>query len=67
MTPGEQTRDYYRKQGRKAEQDRIVSLLEDSDKHLIVWDTSIKKNQNRLIHGPKCGVCMAINLIKGQA
>lgn len=28
MTPGEQTRDYYREQGRKEEQERIIKLLE---------------------------------------
>lgn len=30
MTPGEQTRDYYREQGRKEEQERIIKLLEAS-------------------------------------
>ena len=28
MTPGEQTRDYYRKQGAQAERERIIKLLE---------------------------------------
>lgn len=28
MTPGEQTRDFYRKQGAQAEQERIIKLLE---------------------------------------
>jgi hypothetical protein len=38
---------------------RIMRLLNDRDK-------SLKKTKNRLIHGPKCGICTAIALIKGQ-
>ena len=29
MTPGEQTRDFYRKQGAEAERERIIKLLEE--------------------------------------
>lgn len=30
MSPGEQTRDYYRKQGAQAERDRIIEILENT-------------------------------------
>ncbi len=30
MTPGEQTRDFYRKQGAQAAQERIIKLLESN-------------------------------------
>jgi hypothetical protein len=45
---------------------RIMRLLNDTDKHLVIWDKSLKKTTNRLIHGPKCGICTAIALIKGD-
>lgn len=52
--------------GAKQERERIVELLENTDDHLIVFDTSIKKKDNRLIHSPKCGLCKSILVIKGE-
>ena len=48
------------------ERDRIIALLTETDDHLIVFDTSIKKKDNRLIHSPKCGLCKSIAVIKGD-
>ena len=44
MTPGEQTRDFYRKQGAEAERERIIKLLArlypDVD-----WDLALIKGE----------------------
>ena len=53
------------KVGLADERERIIKQLQNGD-HLIVFDTGIKKNQNRLIHSPKCGLCQSIKLIKGE-
>lgn len=50
MTPGEQTRDFYRKQGAEAEQKRIIELLKDY----------------AFNNGPSGGILFAIALIKGE-
>ena len=52
--------------GARDERDRIIALLTSTDDHLIVFDTSIKKKDNRLIHSPKCGLCKSILVIKGD-
>jgi len=52
MTPGEQTRDFYRKQGAQAEQERIIKLLgqTQSPSHLwggIAWAIALIKGENK--------------------
>lgn len=51
--------------GARDERERIIALLTNTDDHLIVFDTSIKKKDNRLIHSAKCGLCKSIAVIKG--
>ena len=55
MTPGEQTREFYREQGRAEEQARIIKLLESDPEELI--DAG---------GGLRAGYETAIALIKGK-
>lgn len=49
MTPGEQTRDYYRKQGAQQEQDRIIKLLEQAGKDFERHDFGSAVTTNYLV------------------
>jgi hypothetical protein len=56
MKPGEQIREFYRKQGRKQEQERIIKSLEDECDD--GWPTGVKRIDTTLNH--------LIELIKGE-
>ena len=42
----------------------ILELLTKTDAHTIVYDVSLKRGQNRLIHSPKCLVCRHVKLLE---
>ena len=56
MSPGENTREFYREQGRTQERERIIKLLENPYFHNIQFPD---------IH-IECEMCKTIELIKGQ-
>lgn len=59
----ENTRDYYRQQGAKAERERIIKLLEDDDlqRHLYFWVEYGEHDEQGSQHKKA-----AIELIKGE-
>jgi hypothetical protein len=67
MTPGEQTREYYREQGRQQEQARIIALLLDQERQ---YSDFINQRSNRknigVFHAIERTYQAAVALIKGE-
>ena len=65
-TPGEDTRNYYRNQGMKIEQDRIVKMLEHDYWHHLSFLPRLATEKPRLEHHVECLGCQLIAIIKGE-
>jgi len=66
MTAGEATREYYREQGRKQEQERIIKLLQDQ---AVLCGKGSREHGLRCalrIVGGGCNCNEVIALIKGE-
>ena len=65
-TPGEDTRNYYRNQGMKIEQERIIKMLEHDYWHHLSYLPRLVTEKSSIGHHEQCLGCELVALIKGE-